>query len=212
MAAILHPGMSYYDVGANVGFFAVLAARLLSPKDRVICFEPVPENTSQINYNARLNNFPNVSVLGVALGKDERTEPFYTSHEPTWGNLASVGRRPAEASGEITVTVRTLDSVRDTDHLPAPALIKIDVEGAEVEVLQGAENTIRNCRPILMIELHGTNHAVSDILEDFGYMALVLGDATDVRNAHWNANIIAFPANRSDLIELAAKMPGSYPD
>ena len=56
LAAILHPGMSYYDVGANVGFFAVLAARLLSPEGRVICFEPVPENTSQINYNARLNN------------------------------------------------------------------------------------------------------------------------------------------------------------
>jgi FkbM family methyltransferase len=212
LAAILRPGMSYYDVGANVGFFAVLAARLLNPQDSVICFEPVPENVSQINYNARLNNFSNVSVLGVALGRNERTESFYTSNEPTWGNLASVGRLPAENSGEITVTVRTLDSVRDANRLPPPALIKIDVEGAEAEVLQGAASTIRNCDPILVIELHGTNDPVSDLLEELGYVAMVLGDSAQVRNAHWNANIIAFPANRSDLVELAAKLPKSEPD
>src|ERR1700733_12887928 len=52
LAAVLRPGMVYYDAGANVGFFAVIVARLVGPSGQIVCFEPLPENARQIEYNA----------------------------------------------------------------------------------------------------------------------------------------------------------------
>jgi FkbM family methyltransferase len=200
MATLLRPGMVYYDVGANVGFFAVLAARLLGPAGRIVCFEPLPQNAEQIAYNSRLNGFTTIAVRIEALGGSNRTETFCTSAEPTWGMLNSVGKAPDQASGAIEVSVRTLDSLCGPGGLPHPNLIKIDVEGAEAEVLEGASATLAASRPVVVIELHGTNAAVLTVLDKLGYRAGVLGSAVSVREVNWDANIIAAPAERADLL------------
>lgn len=197
LASVLRPGMVYYDVGANVGFFAMIAARLVGPSGKVLCFEPLPENARQIQYNAQLNGFDNVVVRCEALGSSNRTEIFHTSAEPTWGMLATVGKLPVKASGNIQVNVRTLDSLRG-DDLPRPDVIKMDIEGAEADALQGARETLSTHRPSLVIELHSTNAAVTAVLEELEYDAAVLGSTIQVSDANWDANIVAVPRERLD--------------
>jgi FkbM family methyltransferase len=203
---VLRPGMTYYDVGANVGFFAMIAARLLGPSGHVVCFEPLPENARQIEYNARLNAFSNIAVRCEALGGSNRTEIFNTSAEPTWGMLSAVGKLPVQASGQINVDVRALDSVCGNGGLPRPDLIQFDVEGAEVEALEGAAATLGTVRPILVIELHRTNAAVIAALDKLGYVAAVLGSSESVRDVAWDANIVAVPRERAELLESLAKL------
>jgi FkbM family methyltransferase len=202
LSKVLRPGMVYYDVGANVGFFAVIAARLLTPSGRVICFEPLPENARQIEYNAKLNGFENITVRCQALGGSNRQDVFNTSVEPTWGMLSTVGKAPERALGQIPVDVRTLDSLCVPGGLPAPDLIQVDIEGAEAEFLEGARETLTVQRPILVIELHRTNAAVAAILDRFGYACTVLGSSESVLDVPWDANILAVPQERTDLLEL----------
>ncbi len=210
LAALLRPGMVYFDAGANVGFFAILAARILGPKGRVVCFEPLPQNAQQIEHNSRLNGFSNIQVCLDALGGSNRSETFQTSAEPTWGMLNSVGKIPDRSSGTITVNVRTLDSLCGPGALPYPDLMKIDVEGAEVELLEGAAATIAASRPLLIIELHRNNEIVLAALRKLGYHAGVLGSAVAVRDVAWDANIIAAPAERPALIEAVTGLSKGF--
>ena len=203
LTEVLRPGSVYYDAGANVGFFAVIAARLVGPSGKVVCFEPLPDNARQIEYNATLNGFSNITVCRDALGGSDRTEIFQTSAEPTWGMLSAVGKPPDQASGQISVSVRTLDSLRASSDFPPPDVIKIDIEGAEAEALMGASITLREHRPILVIELHRTNAAVIAVLDQLGYTSAVLGSSVPVQDVTWDANILAVPKERPDLMELA---------
>jgi FkbM family methyltransferase len=202
---VLRPGMVYYDVGANVGFFATIAARLVGPSGKVLCFEPVPENARQIQYNAQLNGFDNVIVRCEALGSSNRTETFHTSAEPTWGMLTTVGKLPEKVSGEIEVKVRTMDSLY-AEGLPCPDVIKMDIEGAEAEALRGARETLSAHRPLLVIELHSTNATVTSVLDELQYDAAVLGSTISVFNADWDANIIAVPRERLGLLDPMTKV------
>ena len=208
LTAALRPGMTYYDVGANVGFFAVIAARLVGPSGRVVCFEPLPDNARQIEYNAALNQFSNITVRCEALGGSNRTEVFQTSAEPTWGMLATVGKAPEQVSGEIKVNVQTLDSLSASGDLPRPDVIKMDIEGAEEEALEGAAGVLQDSRPLLIIELHRTNLAVTTVLGKFKYDAAVLGSSVPVLDATWDANILAVPRERVELLDSFAKTPG----
>jgi FkbM family methyltransferase len=204
LASVLKPGQVYYDVGANVGFFVVIAARIVGSSGHVVCFEPLPANASQIEYNARLNHFSNITVRCEALGGSNRTEVFQTSSEPTWGMLSTVGKAPEQSSGQIPVQVHTLDSLCKAGHLPAPDVIKMDIEGAEAEALEGAMETLTRYRPLLVIELHRTNASVCAILESLGYVSTVLGSPIAVKDVEWDANILAVPRERSDDVKAAA--------
>ncbi|MGH7280760.1 MAG: FkbM family methyltransferase, partial [Polyangiaceae bacterium] len=108
VAAALKKNSVYYDVGANVGFFTVLAAKVQGDSGTIISFEPVAENAAQIERNVDLNHFHSVSVRREALGKENGTATFLTSHEPTFGKLASVGKVPGSPSGETEVRIARL--------------------------------------------------------------------------------------------------------
>jgi hypothetical protein len=73
-------------------------------------------------------------------------------------------------------------------------VIKIDVEGAETEVLRGATSVLKTARPILLIELHGTNRDVSDLLDRLDYSCAVLGNQAPISEASWNAHVVAVPS------------------
>lgn len=203
LAALVQPGMRVYDVGANVGFFSMIAARLVGPGGHVVCFEPLPINASQIIHNALLNGFTNVLVLDDALGAQEGKSRFLISHRSTHGHLASGGSVWRQV-GELTVAVRRLDVLIAEAGLPTPDLIKIDVEGTEADVLAGAAQTLATARPLLLIELHGTNEAVGRALAGQGYSAAVLGSRARVIESSWDSNVIAVPQERADLASVLA--------
>ena len=200
LAAALKPGMTFYDIGANVGFHSMIAARLVGPATgNVVSFEPVEENARCVSYNARLNGFARVQLKQCALSDVEQNGRFWLSEEPTWGALVTVGIEPTRCIGSIVVPVRRLDEVVAQDALPPPHVIKIDVEGAEASVLRGGTDTIGEYRPIMMIELHGTNVAIAQILGAMNYDSIVIGSRASITDSPRDAYVVAAPAERADL-------------
>ena len=205
MSLFLKPGMVVYDIGSNVGFQACIAARLVGPSGSVYCFEPVPSNVAQIEYNARLNGFKNIVTRSMALGRIDCTERFLLSAECTWGALASATDHIAEPIGEMEVEVRQLDSLREKDSLPAPDWVKMDVEGAEIDVLAGAMQTLKQSRPILVIELHRTNHEIAAQLRSLGYYFACLDSPDSVETVDGIPNIIAIPEEKTEQVSMAKR-------
>lgn len=203
------PGMTFYDVGANVGFHSVIVARLVGSAGRVISFEPLRDNLRWLEHNSKLNGFSHIAARCEALGNIDGETQFMLSEQPTWGRLASVGSPPARSAGETAVRIRRLDSLLREGEVAPPDLIKIDVEGSEVDVLKGGADTLRRYRPILIIDLHGTNAPVAAILEEQRYQAIVLGSAGAIPELPWNACVIAVPAEREDLAPLLRELAGS---
>jgi FkbM family methyltransferase len=194
---LLRPGMTVFDVGANVGFTAVLAARQVSPGGRVVCFEPLPANAEQILHNAQLNALSGIEVRVEAVGAQDGEAEFTLSHSPTWGRLAGAGATP-EARGVTRVSVRSLDSIRASEGLALPELIKMDVEGAEADVLAGAARLLAEARPVLVIELHHTAQAVVAALADLPYTIRVLGSDIDVLALEEEGQALAYPTGHAE--------------
>lgn len=155
MRAALQGGGVLYDVGANVGYMTIEGALL--PNTSVVAFEPQPELAIRVALSASLSNCQNVSVYCAALGA---TAGEATLHVPPHNLHASV------SSGVGGRNVRCpqvrLDDLVEAESLPPPTVIKVDVEGAELDVFRGAEATLRRWRPILLFEENGSGQA-------FGY-------------------------------------------
>ena len=202
LSSTVKEGNIFYDVGANVGFFSLLAARLVGPKGRVISFEPLPDNLVNLRENMKRNQFLNVQILPFALGATNEEQIFQVSERPTWGKLKSVGNdAPDKYLSDIKVAVRRLDDLVSDGVIPPPDFVKIDVEGAEVEVIEGAQQTLTRHRPTLIIELHGTGNRLTPKFASIGYCAIPLnGKFDNVAEAHWNATILAFPAESFESI------------
>jgi FkbM family methyltransferase len=168
-AAFVKPGDVVYDGGASVGFWTVLAARLAGPTGRVVSFEPLAANIPRIEHNVRLNGFTNVEVRAEALGAADGSAHFLVSADAGWGRIGEAGSHLNEKVAEIEVPVRSIDSLVRGGVIPPPAFIKLDVEGAEADVLRGAVQTLRTARPALIVELHGTADEVQRILVELDY-------------------------------------------
>ena len=208
LSTLVKPGMTFYDAGANVGFVGVLASRLVGPQGQVICIEPLPANVKWIEHNIRLNGFSQMSVRAEALGLADMKTKFLVPPEATRGMLASSGFAKSETIivEELEVTVRSIDSLRAEGAVPPPDIIKLDVEGVEVEAIRGSVETIRTCRPILLIELHDTGKAVAEILEEIGYHPTVIESTKPLAEAFWNSHVVAVPKDRQDLIDLVTPL------
>jgi FkbM family methyltransferase len=200
---LLRPGMTVLDVGANVGFQSVLAAHLVGAQGRVVGFEPLPENAARAAHNARLNRFDHLQVMEAAVADADGEATFQISDEPNWGRLQGT---PPQARGTLAVRVRSIDSVAAELGLH-PSAIKIDVEGGELKVLEGARRTLEADRPVLFVDCHGTNQEVAGFLEGASYRLVVLGaGGVPLREARWDAQVVALPEERADLLARAADL------
>jgi len=147
-------GAVFYDIGANAGFFSVLAAKHVGPSGRVFAFEPLAENITSVEEQIALNRLDQVELVKMAVGAAEGICEF--SFPPDQNSIAHLGAARAPGEQTTTVKVTTLDRFAE-DH-PGPTLVKIDVEGAETDVLSGAASVIaRGTR--FLIELHGADKA-----------------------------------------------------
>jgi FkbM family methyltransferase len=199
---VLQPGMTFYDIGAHFGMFSLIAARLAGPRGCIVSFEPLDANVKIIEENVRLNKFDNVTVLPFALGSFDGTARFLRSSDSAWGMLATTGKEPDALVGDTTVTVRALDSAVRDFQLPSPQVIKIDVEGGEIEALSKAANTIRESRPLMFIELHDTNTVVVNLLKQYDYGACLPGTSMPIGDATGNVHVLAVPRERVDCADL----------
>jgi FkbM family methyltransferase len=185
-----------WDVGANIGFYSLIASRLVGERGRVVAFEPLPANLEAIGRNLALNDVHNVELAGVALSDTEGTADLQVHSRQTWAKLdtsADTGfQRERQASGQIEVAVSTID--RQLQSLPVPDLLKIDIEGAEVAALRGAGTLLSAHRPTVICELHGTNDAVCELLESHGYsVSAIETPGLPPREARWDVHVLATP-------------------
>jgi len=154
LAQHLKQGGVLYDVGGHIGLISMVGARLVGPSGSVFAFEADPENAARIFEHLRMNSLPQVELVNAAVWSECKTLSFERASATSSRNRGSVANgTDSPGVGElITVPAITLDSFA-ADHRP-PAVIKVDVEGAEAEVLQGAAQLLRVAKPILICEIH----------------------------------------------------------
>ncbi|HUR82862.1 MAG TPA: FkbM family methyltransferase [Thermoanaerobaculia bacterium] len=164
----VRPGDVVYDVGANAGFFTLLAAKLAGDGGAVYAFEPLPRNLELLREHVRLNDARNVHVVETAVSDRVGTAHFATAANPAMGGLSD--------SGGIQVATTTLDALRGS--VPPPRFIKMDIEGAESAALGAAAVTLREHRPTILLSAHGFEQyeLCSELLRSHGYTLDVLVD------------------------------------
>lgn len=176
------PGATVFDVGANIGFFSLLAAALAGPTGRVEAFEPVPANAEATRANAALNGFHTVTVHEVAVSDHQGFERLCVPAETSWAHLADRGWH-RDTEREFTVPLVVLDQEIAEGRVPVPSVVKIDVEGSEVSVLSGLRETLAANDLIVICELHRTNDEVVHLMSALGYTAENLEGTADVAAA-----------------------------
>lgn len=144
--AILREGDHFVDIGANIGFFSVLAGNACGPTGRVWSFEPSPTLFHRLEHNLQINRLTNVNPRCCAIGDKDGTVQFFTATSVNAG-LGSIRDIGHSADQRIHVPIRMLDSLRD--EMGRVRLIKIDVEGAEPLVMSGAKQILRDHAPYL---------------------------------------------------------------
>ena len=186
----LEPAGVFLDVGANTGIYSLKAAKFLGERGGiVIAVEPFPDMLATLNHNIRVNGFTNVRLRSFCLG--EKTGPA-----DLWMNF----RRPAsfstvrrdETAACLSTLIVTLDEVFPWENLNRLDYVKIDVEGAEQQVLAGGRKTIAKYRPIVQMEVN-----ISDA-------RLNLPDYT-VFQAPDSPNKVCIP-NESSKVEVAGQL------
>lgn len=141
---LLNDVETLWDVGAHVGWYSILAAKQLEPSASIYSFEPNPHNLHFLKQHKDLNSFQNIKIIEHALS-DYDGEAFFTDNQ----QQSSLNK-----SGDFKVSVTTGDQIAQS-HGESPDLIKVDVEGAEIEFLNGAKKLITSARPKILLSAHG---------------------------------------------------------
>lgn len=163
----LKEGDIFYDVGANVGYFSLLGLKLVGPKGYVYAFEPLPDHVTTLRHNMYSNGFSNYTVVPDAVSNFVGKSDFYLE-----GGGRSETSSFTPRLGGIPLVVNTITLDAFVKKTPWPNVIKVDVEGAEVLVLQGALQILSKASaPIWIVEIHTKEHddLVREILSRHGY-------------------------------------------
>jgi FkbM family methyltransferase len=181
---LLKPGMTFVDVGAHVGQYSLLASGLVGSGGAVHSFEPEPETFALLQHNVLINDLRNVRLLRCALAKSSQDAELYVARPDNIGQTSL--RQPNNFSGvRVKVQCRTLDDYDAAHGVDRIHLIKIDVEGAELDVLLGARGILsRNPKPHVIIEFweeflqaYGSSCAqVAEFLQGSGYNLFWIGE------------------------------------
>lgn len=151
-------GMTIIDVGANIGAITLKSAKKVGLPGKVFSFEPSPINFKRASTNISLNKFTNITLINQGLGNEKSTVFLYNVNPNNRGMLRILQDDSQNNSFEKEeVEIDTLDSSMQKFSIPRPDFIKIDVEGFEFKVLQGACKTLNDCKPQLFIELVDRN-------------------------------------------------------
>jgi len=162
----LKAGSVFFDVGANAGFFTLLAATRVGPLGKCVAFDPDRDNMESIQEQCSLNELSWVLVVNEAVSDSVGYAWLERSHA---GAPTAHIRDHRGASECIRVPTTSLDAA--AKKYGAPSLVKIDIEGAEDRALRGATNLLRHDRPKFVIELHSreTAEGIRALLLNSGY-------------------------------------------
>jgi FkbM family methyltransferase len=193
----LRPGDTFFDIGAHYGWMSLLACRRVGARGKVVAFEPSPPLVEFLYHNKKVNRFSQLQIVPKAVADSvQQKVPFYIKDggDSFLNSLVPrLHQNPANPSSNMTsipIETTTLDAFcQETQFIPAA--IKIDVEGAELLVLQGARTLLKHHRPILMIAVHPswlqqgqTAGELFELLRSFGYQ-VIDSKAVPFEGANW---------------------------
>jgi FkbM family methyltransferase len=153
LSQYLGPGSVFYDIGAHIGVVSMYAAQLVGVNGRVFAFEAAPENASRIQAHLTRNNLPQIRTIACAIWSSGGRVRFERAPVQSSRNGGAVATQLTTKKNEtIEVDAVALDDFALGN--PLPTVIKIDVEGAEADVLRGSEEVFRRAKPVLICEVH----------------------------------------------------------
>lgn len=153
---LARPGMTAYDLGANIGYMTLLLARAVGETGRVVAVEPLPSNVARLRAALELNHMEErVALVAKAIGPRSGREKFLVHRSPGMGRLEQAPGRSARFQYEMEVDVVSVDDLVYAEGFPPPQLVKVDLEGGEGRALEGMDRLLREAKPILLIEVHG---------------------------------------------------------
>ncbi len=203
---------AFMDIGANIGYYSVLLSKLFS---KIYAFEPVSSTVNILKKNIVLSGSANISHLNYALSDNagnEQINLYDNSGQNSLVRRKDVDGQYIQCSGIQSVELVSLDGISKKMNFLKPGLMKIDVEGFEINVLKGAKNTIEDAKPIIIFEFSSnTSKDASYTKEDILHLEFLrsnysfLGLSEDYKDniLHTSldskiANIVAIP---NDMIE-----------
>jgi FkbM family methyltransferase len=168
-------GDTVVDIGAHIGLYTIISSKRVGFNGKVIAIEAHPENFEILNRNIQLNQLTNVIALNyAAYSEEERLKLYLPSGESGFTKYNTIMPKFAKRDEKfVEVTANTLDKLLQsngikTNGISAVNWIKIDVEGAEFEVLKGAHNVLSDNKDIaILIELHGSPYEYRPKIEEF---------------------------------------------
>lgn len=168
--------MNVVDIGANVGYYTVNLANIVGEKGKVFAFEPDPKNFSILEKNIHLNNFKNVILINKAVSESSSFTTLFQNSSNTGGHSII---KNEDSEKQIVVETITLDEYFKNFYDPID-LVKIDVEGAEYQIIAGGLNFFKKLKPKYLItefELNSVNSSHVDffyptLLSNLGYVLL----------------------------------------
>jgi FkbM family methyltransferase len=188
MVAALKPGHIFFDAGAHTGLFALLASRCIGASGNIVAFEPHPVNAKQLRVHLAMNSILNCRVVQAAVSDTVGSSHIHDMGQSTMFQLDDVG---SVASGKrVRVPTTTLDA--EAAKHGFPDVVKVDVEGAELLVLQGANRVLSEKKPILFIEVH-TEAIARELytrLAGFGYSFTTLAGES-ITDLKWHRFVVA---------------------
>jgi FkbM family methyltransferase len=188
---VLKPGMTVFDIGANIGYYALMEKGLIGPTGKVVAAEPAPANAELLRRNLALNGFTDVPVLEVAVSDQAGKRRFHLAEQSNLGSFHDSGTGARHLTGKtVEVEMRTLADL--AAEFGPPDLIRMDVEGHEVEILTGLIAPVANgaIKPMVLFETHlsryGPDHDMEAPLArlfELGYRARFLASSAKAGSA-----------------------------
>ena len=184
---IVRPGMTIFDIGGNIGYYPLMELSLLSGTGRVIVIEPSPSNVALLRRNLALNGLSDVELIGAAISDVAGRRNFFLSEQSNLGTFHPTGSGSETLTG-ATVEVETLTVPLLAERFGPPDLLRMDVEGHEVEVLNGMLPDVRKgaYSPMVIFEPHlsryGAEHDMAATLRALfllGYRVTALSSSSD---------------------------------
>ena len=177
---ILRPGDAFIDVGANQGFFTILASRQVGPTGVVVAFEPAPRERNRLLRNLRLNKCTNVNVEPAAVGRESGQAEFhvFTRHQGSLSGLTSGGADLLAPGTALQVPIVALDDIHERFAGRPLRAIKIDAEGGELDVLRGCARLLDD-GPVVLCE------TAEQRTEPWGYSPIEILNLLSHRGYTW---------------------------
>lgn len=169
------------DIGSNFGYYSLLASDV-NPRSKILAFEPSPAMFQRLSYNLNLNKYSNVVPLNLGVSNEKGMFDFFVADSKHSG-MSGLSMPDGVGGQKIKVEIETIDQVLADQGGFLPELIKIDVEGNELNALMGMRQMFSVCKPVFFIEIYDRNlskfghsrEMVFDFFKDHGYSVMEVG-------------------------------------